>query len=781
MGKGGGGSPPPQPTSTSQTTIPEYAQPYMERLLGKAEAASTAPYQTYGGERLVGATPEQQAARSEVAGLQQPGQFGTGTGLATLGGLGAVGYGGQAAGVGEQYMGMATDPRAQQSFMSPYMQNVVDVQKQEAIRDAQKGQLGQNLAAARQGTYGGARQTLAMTERERNLGQQLAQIQATGGQKAFEAAQQAQQFGSQLGLQGLQAGISGSGQAAQAGATLGQLGIGQQQSDLSRLGAQEQFGSLAQRDQQAGLDLAYQDFLAQQRYPYSQLGFMSDILRGSGNLAGTGGTALYQAPPSTGSQLLGLASTLGGAYLAGGGKFMREGGEVSGLGAVKNYQDGGEVIQNLIDVNKLTAEQIDDTQKTGARPDVPDYMLVGKLDSQIKTLKMLQAEMAQAPQTTAVQDIRQEAEQLAGLDAIPVPDDYYMSEEQAMASGGIVAFADGGMSMDPGMPYGLGYGNNMGYAEGGGVQYVGGTGYPYPDGSRGFFGPLAGLVTRAAPYVSRGIGALRSGISNFGGADRAILGGIGAAGRGVGSLSKSAVKNPLTSGAVLGAGYGYVASEGGEGGEGGEETKKADTKKAPGPEVKVSDKSVKKVQQAEDKYEKYLTKLMDDAGMAEEDKSKALGLAFIKFGAKAMKARKGQEFDAYSEGVDAAANEYVSRINSAMKDKKEAMKTLAEYGLAKEKIGVQREQVDATRAATSESVAMRKEQAAEALQQKYFAAYKDAYKNVPEFLNDGKTVNPNFKTFPQFMKEAQIQTARGPETSVVAPGGRQPIRELLRS
>jgi hypothetical protein len=60
-------------------------------------------------------------------------------------------------------------------------------------------------------------------------------------------------------------------------------------------------------------------------------------------------------------------------------------------------------------------------------------------------------------------------------------------------------------------------------------------------------------------------------------------------------------------------------------------------------------------------------------------------------------------------------------------------------------------------------------------------AYKEIYKNVPEFLNDGKTVNPNYKTFPQFMEEAQKQTARGPETSVVAPGGRQPIRELLRS
>jgi hypothetical protein len=307
-GGSGGGS--PQPTSTSTTTIPEYAQPYMERLLGKSEAAAEAPYQTYGGERIAQATPEQQAARGEVAGLQQPGQFGVGTGLAALGGLSALGYGGQAAGAGQQYMGLATDPQAQQAFMSPYMQNVVDVQRQEAIRSAQMGNLAGNLGAARQGTYGGARQTLAQSERERNLGQQLAQIQATGSQKAFEAAQQAQQFGSQLGLQGLQAGIGASGQAAQTGATLGQLGIGQQQTDLARLQAQEQFGALPQREQQQALDLAYQDFLAQQRYPYSQLGFMSDILRGSGNLAGTGGRAIYEAPQSQTQQLLQLG--LGG-------------------------------------------------------------------------------------------------------------------------------------------------------------------------------------------------------------------------------------------------------------------------------------------------------------------------------------------------------------------------------------------------------------------------------------------------------------------------------------
>jgi hypothetical protein len=34
---------------------------------------------------------------------------------------------------GREYNGMATNPFAQQAFMSPYMQNAVDVQKQEAV------------------------------------------------------------------------------------------------------------------------------------------------------------------------------------------------------------------------------------------------------------------------------------------------------------------------------------------------------------------------------------------------------------------------------------------------------------------------------------------------------------------------------------------------------------------------------------------------------------------------------------------------------------------------
>ena len=289
-------SPTPAPTSTSQTTIPEYAKPYAERMLGRAEAITGTAYQPYGGQRMATSTPEQQAARQDVAGMQQPGQFAAGTGLAGAGGLNALG-------AGQTYMGMATDPGAQQAFMSPYVQNVVDLQKQEAVRDAQKAQLAQNLGAARQGTYGGARQLLAGTERERNLQQNLANIQATGLQQAYDRAQQAMQFGTTAGIQGSQA-------ATQAGATLGQLGAGQQQAGIDLAKAQEAFGAMGQAEQQKALDLQYQDFLAQQQYPYKQLGFMSDILRGSANLAGTGGKTVYEAPPS-------MLSQVGGAGLAG--------------------------------------------------------------------------------------------------------------------------------------------------------------------------------------------------------------------------------------------------------------------------------------------------------------------------------------------------------------------------------------------------------------------------------------------------------------------------------
>jgi hypothetical protein len=287
-------SPPPAPTSTSTTTIPEYAKTYVENLLGKAEVLTDinkTPYEIYGGDRLALQSQQQKDIAKGILDQTAPGQFTTGTNLASNAGLAA-------ASAGSDYATRATSAAEQAKYMSPYMQNVVDLQKQEAIRDAQKGMLAQNLAAGRQGTYGGARQLLAGTERERNLGEQLAKIQAAGSQSAYDQAIKSMQFGTQAGLQGAQA-------ASQAGAVLGQLGIGQQQTfgDLAKL--QTAAAAQDQAERQRELDLKYQDFIAQQQDPYKRLGFMSDILRGSSNLAGTGGKTVYEQQPSLLSQITG--------------------------------------------------------------------------------------------------------------------------------------------------------------------------------------------------------------------------------------------------------------------------------------------------------------------------------------------------------------------------------------------------------------------------------------------------------------------------------------------
>ena len=300
-GKGGGGGsapPPPASQTVTQTAIPEYARPYVETMLGKSEALTDVgqnPYQPYGGQRIAEFSPLQQQAFANVASQTTAGQLAPATGLAGAAGMGSLGVAGRAAGAGQDYYRLATDPYAQAAFMSPYMQNAVDRQKFEAIRDYQKTMPMSQAQATAAGAFGGSRQAIQQAEAQRNLNQQLQNIQAAGSQRAFEAAQQAQQYGAGLGMQGLGAALQGYGQAGQAGATLGNLGqmqFGQQQAINQ---AQQQVGAVQQAQAQQALDLGYQDFLKQRNYPYQQLAFMSDMLRGLP--LSQSAQQIYKAPP----------------------------------------------------------------------------------------------------------------------------------------------------------------------------------------------------------------------------------------------------------------------------------------------------------------------------------------------------------------------------------------------------------------------------------------------------------------------------------------------------
>ena len=310
----GGDDQPAQPSSQSvtQTSIPEYAQPYVEKMLGKAEALTSAPYQPYGGERIAGFTPMQEQAFQGIANLAPAQQLGAATQLGGLAGLGGLT-------AGSRYAQQATDPGAMGAYMSPFVQQALQPQLRELARQSDiQGQMNAGQAV-RAGAFGGSRFGIMEAERQRNLGQQQADVLSRGMQTAFEQARQAQQFGATLGLQGL-------GQAGQAAATLGQLGQTQfgQQKDILQ-------GQLSAGEQQRGLEQSrlsqqYEDFLAQRQDPYQRLAFMSDMLRGL-PLAQQSQT-MYQAPPSMTAQLGGLGMAALGAKQAG--LFGAEGGVVPG-------------------------------------------------------------------------------------------------------------------------------------------------------------------------------------------------------------------------------------------------------------------------------------------------------------------------------------------------------------------------------------------------------------------------------------------------------------------
>ena len=168
----------------------------------------------------------------------------------------AQNYAAQAAAAGQNYANQATSPGAVQQYMSPYMQNVVDVQNKEAQRQADIASTYRGSQAARAGAFGGARQAIENAEAQRNLATLQNQNQATGQQQAYQQAMQNMQYGSNLGLQGLSGAQQGLGTALQGG-QLGLSGLGTalqgQQGALSGVGQAGAMYGLGMQGSQSGL------------------------------------------------------------------------------------------------------------------------------------------------------------------------------------------------------------------------------------------------------------------------------------------------------------------------------------------------------------------------------------------------------------------------------------------------------------------------------------------------------------------------------------------------
>ena len=328
LGDGGGGGGGGQPANTtSQTTqtqdLPDWAKPYAQDVLSKGKAltdVSQTPYQPYGAQRIAEFSPLQQQAFQGAQGMTVAPQIGQGTAGATAAGLGGLDVAGQATTGG--FQGQVG------GYMNPYLQMSLAPQIAEANRQyditgsAARGQ------ATQAGAFGGSRQALMAAENERNRNMALQNIVGQGYNNAFASAQQ--QYN-----QNLQNQLAGYGMAGQAAGQLGQLGQQQygQQMGINQL--QSQLGAQQQAQQQRALDTAYQDFLTQKNYPYQQLSYMANLVRGTPMGMNTA-SQVYQAPP-TGMQTLGALGL--GAY-----------------GASKLFADGGEVKTYAGDKGSVTSE-----------------------------------------------------------------------------------------------------------------------------------------------------------------------------------------------------------------------------------------------------------------------------------------------------------------------------------------------------------------------------------------------------------------------------------------
>lgn len=292
--------------------------------------------------------------------------------------------------------GTLADSERIQQYMSPYQQAVTDVEKRSAAQVGAQQLAQAGLQSATAGGRGGYREGIQQAALQAATAQQIGDIQTRGSQAAYDRAlqsmeadrqaqaqleqfgqaqfnlnEQAKQYASNLEMQGFSANEAARQTQEQFGQAAFQLNEGARQAQeqfaqsargmqlgaadqLAGLGGQAlgydvsgaqmvgQIGQMRREQQQAGLDMMYQDFLRQQSYPVEQLNLFMRTLYGAPLQPGQT-KATYGPSPSYGQQALGALGGLYGLYQQGqaaeGGKVNPMGRGVSAVGLKKALGD----------------------------------------------------------------------------------------------------------------------------------------------------------------------------------------------------------------------------------------------------------------------------------------------------------------------------------------------------------------------------------------------------------------------------------------------------------
>lgn len=308
-------------TQTSvESTLSQWAGPYITDMLGKAQALSETPFQPYTGALTAGPSNLQTQAFQGIGGLTVPQNI-TSAGQT----LGTFATQQQPTYQPGTYSPLQFNQANVQQYMNPYLESVLEPQRREMQRQADIARSQMQGRMAQAGAYGGSRQAIMESEAQRNLQQGLADLTGKGYATAYEDAarrlqeqnardleaarfgEQSRQFGTTSGLDAMSRQI----QAAQAQAAAG----GQEaQYGLANLAQQLAAGQAQRAIEQEGLAADYQQFMREENYPKEQLQFQRQMIAG---IPGLATQSYYTAPTdpfaqaTSGAQsLLGLLSAL---------------------------------------------------------------------------------------------------------------------------------------------------------------------------------------------------------------------------------------------------------------------------------------------------------------------------------------------------------------------------------------------------------------------------------------------------------------------------------------
>jgi len=218
----------------TESSLTQYAGPYVTDMLGKGEALAELPYEGYTGPLTAGPSDLQTKAFEGIGSLDIPTE-----------GMGAFTPDTFTADIASQYM-------------NPYLSSVLAPQLEEARRQSQISALEDRSRLTKAGAYGGGRQAIMDAERDRNLQQNLSTITGQGYSDAF--------------TQGLDQFNIEQNRARDVQTDLNKYGLG-------ALSAIAEMGDIERGIEAEGIEADKLQFEEERDYPYKVVQFMQSLLQ----------------------------------------------------------------------------------------------------------------------------------------------------------------------------------------------------------------------------------------------------------------------------------------------------------------------------------------------------------------------------------------------------------------------------------------------------------------------------------------------------------------------